>query len=453
MCSIVTRHGVRPKFVHLASKALAAVLMNGIALAGTVPLSEGSGAFRISQIDLTHPGAERINSQYGQFALDASRFTSLGAGYVNVMDSRGEWVVRNLPIDPYSNGIGAFGGISTQFDLGDPATVGNVTSLGVYVEWSDSPVQNFAGGPTVPVNVGTTLMNMGGMNTVRADPPGHRINLGTIPFLGGPTRLHWQGFRTNIEQDVNQCGTAAIANSLDYLERAYGRQAVTFPDPHFPGVQGNPALVAKIDQHAGRAQGQALNLAGWLNGKTGYIAATPLRNQLVVEGYNIGGTQRINGINVTDATPFNSPAGYEGWLMEKVSMNCDVEIWFDWDNVRPGEVAGHCVNIIGAGMILGRPWIAWINDANQGFTPPTMPNEIGVHINGGINWFDGGVGFSFLDGTSIKNFFGTTRDAAFVRGLSECVPSTGVLAPFAVFCVMASRRRRVPLVREAAVCG
>jgi len=95
-------------------------------------------------------------------------------------------------------------------------------------------------------------------------------------------------------------------------------------------------------------------------------------------------------------------------------------------------VRGQMIDIVGAGEILGVPWISWVHDAKQGFnhngTPGTTSDDT-TRINGGTDWFDGGVGWSpIVDNRIVAYIGGQFSSATIDFAASESVPEPGTQA-------------------------
>ena len=336
------------------------------ATAISVPEAEGVS---FQQVEFDYPGvASDPNSDYGEINLNYSALNTNGFsnGYVNVV--RGSsWVVQNLPVSTTSG----YPGMSTYFDLG----VSDGTDVNNF-----SPVVDFSPTPLIaaPSGVGTLYNNAGGNFTAdeiedqegdgagRTTKPG--APAGPITFGGGANSVAYQPGHTNVEQDVNQCGPASVANSMDYLRTRYGIN-VPAAKTNTPGVGGNPAssIVGQLDQTMNRPQGQAISNMQFINGKLRYMKNNNITG-ISVE--STGGDGVLSGGDYTDPvsglTAKNGGALTSQWILDQLAKGQDVEL-----NVRWTGGGGHWVDLIGGGMILGVPWVAYVNDANQGFDAAT----------------------------------------------------------------------------------
>lgn len=393
-----------------------------LAVSGTVgatPISSGQG-LELSQLDLAFPGASpQPASQYGLAAINVSQLLSAaglpGGGYLNVSSPQG-WVVQNLPVDAAMVAAG-YAGLSVLFDLG--AAPGRVSSLAIAADVSPMPVLSFSASPSVSFNVGVVEMNaQGGINGnggTRSGPTDHRI--GGVNFTpAGPTFSIWQPNHGSVEQAVNQCGPASLANSFQYLEDRYGRVA-SQPHADIPGVNGVPAnsRVAQFDLATGRAVGAGITEAQFFNGKTKYIADNGLIHGLSVKSYGAAaGDQTLNGVFVDDQT--NGGLSLVDWLLRELQHGEDVELWLNWNGG-----GAHLVDLIGGGRTNGTPWFAWVHDFKQGDnTKGTAFSEGGIgfsYFNAATGCWDNYVG----DGLGVQQI----QCARFRFAASESVPEPG----------------------------
>jgi hypothetical protein len=328
-------------------------------------------------------------SQYGMVFVDyATLNSSLGAssGFVNVVLSNGQWAVQNLPVQSLSG----YPGLSMYFDLGSGANNNPVSSLGAYVSFSTTaqmvaPVGTDQTFDSTNGNFTHTVFNNAqGDGAPRPANPGAPNPNGGI-FGAGKTTVTFQPGHTNVEQDVNQCGPGAIANSFDYLKNRY---KIKIPNANTPGIAGQPpgSLVGQIDSLAGRAQGQTISNMQFLTGKLTYLANNK------ITGLSIDHQGGDGAIGTGNVTIGGLTSHYDGkvnvdWIIRQVQAGQDVEMNVRWDGG-----GGHWVDLIGGGYINGNPWVAFVNDANQGFDAKTGTTA----LNGGVGLFDGGLDFSYL---------------------------------------------------------
>ena len=119
----------------------------------------------------------------------------------------------------------------------------------------------------------------------------------------------------------------------------------------------------------------------------------------------------------------------------------DVEVRIGWDGG-----GGHMIDIIGAGEILGVPWISWVHDAKQGFNNNGTPGDTSddtTRINGGVDWFDGGVGWSpIVNNRNVAYIGGEFLSGTIDFAASESVPEPGTKALLTLGVLVLVARRR-----------
>lgn len=396
-------------------------LAAAVPAAVATPIASGQG-LDLSQVDLSFPGVSpQPASQYGLAAVNVSQVLNAAGlpsgGFLNIATAQG-WVVQNLPVDPNMASAG-YAGLSMMFDLG--ASPGRITSLTIAADISPTPVTSFAATPATNFIVGRVDMNaqggIGNLGGTRSGPTDHRITPATFA-PGGQTFAVWQPRHGSVEQAINQCGPASLANSFQYLEDRYG---VTASRPHadIPGVGGVPpnSRVAQFDQATGRAPGAGITEGQFFRGKTQYIQDNGLAGGLVVKSYGASaGDQTLNGVVIDDQT--NDGLSLVEWLLRELAHGEDVELWLDWDGG-----GAHLVDLVGGGMVAGTPWFAWVHDLTQG------DNTKGTAYN------EGGLGISYFDATTgcWNNYVGDglgvmqIQCAKFRFAASESVPEPGSL--------------------------
>jgi hypothetical protein len=364
--------------------AACVVAMVTLALTPLYGVQQSSGV-SFAQVSFAYTDAPEPNSQYGQASLDYSVLTS--SGYINIerYNSDGTpagWVVQNMPV------LAGYGlpGLSTMFDLGSP---GYQTSLSAYADFSatpltdDSTLRNQT--PTV-YPLGQVQNNAEGSGASRTFPPGLPPVAGAIVFAtGGLVTANVNSIAPSVEQDFNQCCPAALSNSLEYL-KSIGVQNVKYDN--VPGIFGVPnnSRVGQIDLVMNRMQGQGVWRQTFILGKLQYLSNTGLLNLgLKHQGrFDDSNGNFISG-NITKAGLTSTSAGVKPtttFIIQQVANGADMEIDLSWNGTPKG--AGHCIDVIAGGYILGVPWIAFVHDAKQGDNTK------------GTAFADGGYGFSFL---------------------------------------------------------
>lgn len=337
---------------------------------------------QFSQLDLAFTGAVQSNSAYGIAAVDIATLTAgsgLDSGYLNISSTAG-WVVQNMPIQSSSQ----LPGLSTMFNLGNTAGA-RVASLQVAADFSATPVAGFATAPGTTFAVGTATYNAEGVGGSRDAPPASAVDTSVISWTsGGGTVSHWQPGHPSVDQDKNQCAPASVANSLQWLA---GSQELELPFSNAPGIRDD-TLVGQLDVAMNRAaHGAVASAEAMFNGKTSFIndADNGLAGKLTMKRWD----------------------GTVGWIIDEIEHGENVELVIYWDGG-----GGHAVDLIGAGMIDGTPWLAWTHDAYQSNTP----NGAGTH------WYDGGLGWSpVVDGKLVAFIEGKFAAATVGDAMSESI--------------------------------
>jgi hypothetical protein len=403
--------------------------------ASAVSVFDGEG-LALSQFDLAFPGVStQPDSQYGWAAVDINQLltnksmTAIG-GYLNVATSSG-WVVQNLPVLPEML-AGGTPGLGVMFDLG--ANPGDVASLSATADLAQDPVSNFSMAGANSFMVGTLDYNaQGGINTLngmlnRNGPTDHRIEMVVFEPTASPfsDAVFQPNHPDSIEQQLNQCGPGALANSLHYLE---DRFAIGVPHEFSPNMMPN-SIMDQIDAAMNRAPNAGVTRNQFLDGKLSYIDNNGLGgpNGLRIKGYGIGGDRTVGDTTLEDQT-VSSGLSLVDWLLRELESGEDVELWMDW--VGGGA---HLVTLTGGGRIFGRPYFTWSHDAVQNDNTQ------------GTNYQTGGTGFSYFDPLrgNFINFIGDeqTNNATFRFAVSESVPEPTTLALLvAAAYVLAGARR------------
>ena len=380
-----------------------------------VTVRPGQG-ISFAQVDYTWESAVILNSDTGQITVDAAQLkaaSGLSAGYINVGTDLG-WVVQNLPVAvdfPYDS-------ISTRFQLSETSGR-NITLLDAYVAFSSEPVASFSVRDLVRFDIGDTAHNAQGFAGVLRAAPAGAPPPAVIGFqLGAVITFCWQPGHANVQAACNQCAPAAAANSLDWLRSTYGLPVL---HAHVPGLVGCPtdSIVAQLDlamvreagltwpiappgTPAGLANRTAQRMTGFgvagyefVRGKLAYLANYGLGALLFVEHQDDGfGAANGTWCGLTSFGRGNPPTAQ--FIIDRVCRGADVEVGYKWNGG-----GGHMVNVVGAGWILGAPWIAHVSDHVQSDLdlPPDLKDNEGA----------GTVDFTFLrdiDGDGLLNLVG-----------------------------------------------
>jgi len=368
---------------------------------GCIPVTEppavkvlpGEGV-SLNQVNFTWVGATWLNSDTGQVDVNIAILrasTGMSSGFINIFTSLG-WVVQNLPVFsgfPYPS-------ISTNFDLGVTPGV-NITSLDAFVEFSTDPVYSFAGGPLATFSVGDTEFNGQGKDAPVLGGPLAPPTPGVVAFIpGGAAQVYLQPNHQNVQTADNQCGPAAVANSLQWLEDTYG---INVPHDNVLGLRGAPAnsLVGQLDlcmQRGARdrADGDTVADLKFVEGKLTYLANNGLGGKLTVKHQDDAfGSANVSAAGLTSVGNGTPTAAF---IISEICEGEDVELGYTLP-----DGSGHWVEITGAGTFLGIPCITYRSDHEQ-----TARNATGGFITDteGTDLTD----FSFLvdtDGDGLPN--------------------------------------------------
>ncbi|MCQ9374582.1 PEP-CTERM sorting domain-containing protein [Methyloversatilis sp. XJ19-13] len=383
----------------LRHMVLATLMASITATSHAIELS--GSAIDFSQVSFAGTSA----SNTGQVSFDFDGLALPSSGYINVFTETEGWVVQNMPVFNAA-GAGGFGrSISSLFDFSD---TGSRTEINAYVDFSYSVVTGFdVGASPAPGAASEASTDAPGGSAVRIGAfrsygITHRdARIGGAPavpavvappkatplnFLGtGPTQIYLQpGHGYSIEQDVNQCAPASVANSLEYLHRRYG---VEFNDEHVAGIgEDGDAIgvnggsrVATLDLWMDREKGKAPpKWSSVLDGKLHYLAGQDVKDLKLKYQGNPGdiaeGDFTAHGLTMKS----HGKAPTVEFITEQVRLGEDVELAFSFAG------GSHMVTLFGAGQIDGKSWLGFYHDQIQG-------------AEGGITAKDGGIVFSWLD--------------------------------------------------------
>ncbi len=403
------------------------------------PVDPNDLGFR--QVNLSFHGLPQVaDSRYGWVAADSSSvlFAATGgaltSGYLNISTEQG-WVVRNLPLDETSG----YAGLGVYFDLGENPGLLNqiqakasISSTPQVFHAPVDPTDPFA--PVSPMEYNAQGAGGGGVGPDSGPRPANptvRIDKSTIVFAGQENRVAFQAQHPNIEQALNQCYPAAVANSLVYLQNSTG--ITTTAHNHVAGERDN-SLVGRLDIAMNRPPKhytpRALDM---VLGKLNYLDDNDLDDRVMTEHKQAPGITWLNGDitstagNVT-STEDTSTTKLIDWIIDKVAAGKDVKIRIGWDGG-----GGHAVQLIGAGIINGERWIAYAHDAMQ-------------ERAGGVGLFDGGLGFSWVDPDTnaltgfLPGFIGNGTVSFAIAEMA--VPTPASISLLALGAIVAMRRRR-----------
>jgi hypothetical protein len=371
----------------LALAAMAAISL----LSSNAPAGQLFSGVTIEQLDVRNA----LNGRFGSLTVDRGAIGGSSGGFINVVNSTGDWLVRNLPIDDSLTLSGNL--YSTRFDL--EVADGTVASANNYhIDFSPT----YATSPAAfsspsPWAISRNDFAVGGVpsgptwaasDEVGDSPAGHldgpsaaRQNAAGIFFLPNAVGLALkQNNHPNVQAARNQCAPAAVANSLQWLEDTNPGQ-VNVLHGNNPGLKGDNTLVGKLDSAMNRTVTSRTNASGvWpLDGKMKYIAENDLGQKIQVKHYSnpnipsyTGGAGldniSLDGSKKLDRHGISSDGkGNVSWqaIFNELLDGEDVELDIVYYNAA-GAIAGrHYVEVIGAGIIGGIPYIQHISDHLQ----------------------------------------------------------------------------------------
>ena len=336
------------------------------------------GAVTLNQIDF-RVGADSV---VGEITID---YAAAGSpGFVNVIDAANPtptgWLVQNLPVFPPGSGYGS-GSITTRLDLTPFAGMDgvNVSAVNLIIDFNPAPSVTVSA--VLAHGASAATYAVGAVdNAVGSTDPGGLIigyeaapNLGGVNFvLAGPLFFVLQGNHPNVQAAHNQCAPAAVANSLQFLANT---TPLVLPHPNIPGWGGNipnNTLVGQLDFFMKRQLGlnrcdATRNGGAWpMMGKLAYIGANALPVQVkhrVGGSANNAGVPLNGGANYTFAgvTSIGAGATFDiNWIIGELRNGADVEL--DLFYRRGGR---HYVEVVGAGFILGQPFLLHVSDKAQ----------------------------------------------------------------------------------------
>ncbi|MBV9851886.1 MAG: PEP-CTERM sorting domain-containing protein [Armatimonadetes bacterium] len=380
-----------PRSVLTTALALTAfVSLCSTACFGQATITPGEGV-SFSQEDFDFNGVTTV-SNTGVVDVNLATLmvaTGINSGYLNISDGDG-WVVQNLPIlasDPYPD-------IETHFNLG--TTFGTTdASLNAFAQFSANPVTSFSNAPNTSFTLGAAdqydAEGFGGDYAGGNEPA---PLAGAINFqAGGLVSASFQPNHPNVQAAMNQCLPAAVANSLQYLKTTYG---LNVPDPNVPGrgdfsttppsqkvpngagmEKAGDSLVGQLDvttgrNSASRTVGPAVGGLAGLQGKLQYLENAGLGAQVVVQhqGQNGGLTSAnlpamVTSMNGTVTSSSQGNRVTSDFILNEIKAGEDVEMGFLYRGANGQDNGGHFVDLVGAGTILGVPWVAYQSDHLQ----------------------------------------------------------------------------------------
>ncbi|MEW6212234.1 MAG: hypothetical protein AB1631_28150, partial [Acidobacteriota bacterium] len=327
------------------------------------PIGPNQGVM-FNQIDFTWAQAVTMNSNTGEIVIDVPAIRNVigtGTNYINVFTSRG-WVVQNLPVFETFD----YPRIATRFEISDlPGP--DIVSLSGRIISAPVPLTGEVTTPSFNYPVGDKKHNAEGRQpsvsggTAPTPPRPNAVSFTRLPLL----ECCYQANHPNIEAADDQCGPAAMANSLQWLENTFG---VNVPHPHQAGLGNDGSLVGHLDQAMNRGfrtlrDGDGVSDEDFLEGKLEYIANNRLGDKLTIKHQDDGaGGSLPGGGNFTrhGLTSTGNGSTTAAFIIKEICDGEDVELGFTY----PGG-GGHWVNVVKAGRINGVPFIGHVSDHDQ----------------------------------------------------------------------------------------
>jgi hypothetical protein len=320
------------------------------------------------QIDYIFEDGKIIDSYIGEILIHEVTLTShfgIPTGYLNVMTPLG-WVVQNLLVtsEVVNEGLPY---VSCKFHLREGPPFGiNVNTLDAYIDFSPTPLPEFYGEFFTSFPVKGTTVYLTGPYFIPSAPP-------LLEFICFPTINCLQDGHPNIQAAKNQCGPAACANSLQYLENKHPKK-IKIPHENKPGLKGDNTLVGQLDETMervanSRTSGGGVKTPQYIKGKLKYLEKTGLGQCIKVKHQSKWAKKDITVGNLTS----KNKGGTEGkvtfdFIFNEVCAGEDVEIKLLWPNG-----GAHFVEVTGAGWSCGKPYIRHVSDQQQ--THQGDPND------------------------------------------------------------------------------
>ena len=312
-----------------------------------------------NQVEYRFEDGSKISDSYmGEIKLHmptVCEYFEEGTGYLNVFTDLG-WIVQNMWISlQYMNDGIPY--MATKFHLREGPVSGiNINTIDAYIEFSTTPTGEFYGELLTTYPVGNTYAYFEGnyFTPILPDP--------LIPPCF-PTLFCNQTNHSNVQTACNQCGPAACANSLHYLQDQYPDR-IDVPHELIPGL-GRTAdqkpippesTVSQLDlamrrpNVVNRQRGGLIYAFEFIEGKLRYLNDTGLgqcinvkhQGQYVARNYTIGNlTSRNRGKDGSKVTT--------EFIFSEICNGEDVELLLAW----PGG-GGHYVDVTGVGLVCGK---------------------------------------------------------------------------------------------------
>ncbi len=331
-------------------------------------------AVRFQQVHFSFPnGAEVPYSSWGRVSVDRAALaesTGLNHGFLNVATELG-WVVHNLPVDSTDEEVVTYFALSSEDgEKVDTIRASLSFTINPVIRWN-APWLNY---PVDSVTWDAAGAGEGSVTYIGSPPPPNVVYVDTLDLASSTWGIR-QLFDVNVQTALNQCFPMSIANSLDYLWRAFDLQV---PHAHRPGLRGDTtSIVGWLDSLSNRYaisrdSGGGVWFQPMLRGKFAYLARSGLQNALTHKHQGRGYGDPTEGQALPDGdftsngiTSYDSGAVVSWrWICEEIRRGEDVELVYSYDSANI-PLGGHAVRVIGCGQTGGRPWIRYLHDRYQ----------------------------------------------------------------------------------------
>lgn len=383
---------------------------------------------------------------------------NLTGGYLNVVDSSGNWLVQNLPVLPSS--VTGSDELSMRYSITGDSNGGQISSENLLAVLSTAPQTSAPSGTASSFTTTEVAFDAGGTGPT-GDLTGYEPAAapGIEGFnTNGVTGITYETGHPNVQAALNQCAPAAIANSLTWLKTTDG---TPIPQPNTPGIGNVPGatntLVGALDLATGRAvTSRTVGSGVWpLNGTLQYILSNNLQNSLSVSYASVvsnsgfssfsggPGSLYLNGTNNYTAYGLTATA-----LGTNISYAVISNLLYKGYAVALDEAWGangangrHYIQVLGVGILMDQPYLIFSSGPLQTPGDPTdqylgkfFPNV----LNGTQAGFNSGIEVSWLNGNQLTSEGSVIDQLVAIQAVPE--PTTLALVAVGGIAVMFRRR-------------
>jgi hypothetical protein len=360
---------------------------------GPVPQPEIQHPIELGQVSWNMDATGVVDhSEYGHLRFDFTPATTR-LHFLNIvaeMDGPLTWLVQNMPLVTTEIIEMSLSETCQTVDLSGLGVVRGTSSAGDSV-WYTVTLDTIpeetqpAFFPQYVVVLDSTRYSYGGDVYAGVPPvPGLDSPKGPAkPPWDGNTNLKWS-WRVgmpNGEQGTNQCGPAAITNSMHWLE-------AQFPGQVFLGQTWNETLLKLKDytnwDAGGIGQRDAIEGKLRMAADPGKIFFPDLNVKYEADATltDLGASVTVAGRTARRHGP-SGPPSFD-WMMSELQDYEDVELSIDWLDNAGNKRGGHVVSVVGA-LQFGNKRFVWTNDdGDQGEKtgdPPVPPLNGGLRTN------------------------------------------------------------------------